>query len=85
MVSLIQSNYRGFGSGLCPTGLGFCFQSRGELFDLKEGRFNTYAPGKRPFQTIIPAFVTKDGKPLISFGVMGGAPAAESHHPSPRN
>jgi gamma-glutamyltranspeptidase/glutathione hydrolase len=73
MVSLIQSNYRGMGSGMCPDGLGFILQDRGELFDLKEGRFNTYAPHKRPFHTIIPAFITKDGKPLMSFGVMGGA------------
>jgi len=79
MISLIQSNYRGFGSGLCPTGLGFCLQSRGELFDLKEGRANTYAPGKRPFHTIIPAFVTKDGKPSISFGVMGGGTQPQAH------
>lgn len=79
MVSLIQSNYRGFGSGLCPPGLGFCFQSRGELFDLKDGRFNTYAPGKRPFHTIIPAFLTKDGKPWASFGVMGGATQPQAH------
>ena len=79
MVSLIQSNYRGFGSGLCPDGLGFCLQDRGELFDLTEGRFNTYAPGKRPFHTIIPAFITKDGKPWISFGVMGGATQPQAH------
>ncbi len=79
MVSLIQSNYRGFGSGLCPDGLGFCLQNRGELFDLTEGRFNTYAPGKRPFHTIIPAFITKEGQPVISFGVMGGATQPQAH------
>lgn len=79
MVSLIQSNYRGFGSGLCPDGLGFCLQDRGELFDLTEGRANTYAPGKRPFHTIIPAFITQEGKPLISFGVMGGATQPQAH------
>ncbi|UCF79429.1 MAG: gamma-glutamyltransferase [Candidatus Eiseniibacteriota bacterium] len=73
MVSLIQSNYRGMGSGLCPDGLGFMLQDRGELFDLEEGKFNTYAPHKRPFHTIIPAFITKDGEPFMSFGVMGGA------------
>ncbi len=73
MVSLIQSNYRGMGSGMCPDGLGFIIQDRGELFDLEEGRFNTYAPHKRPFHTIIPAFITKDGRPFMSFGVMGGA------------
>ncbi|MFH0947133.1 MAG: gamma-glutamyltransferase [Planctomycetota bacterium] len=73
MVSLIQSNYRGMGSGVAPEGLGFILQDRGELFDLQEGRFNTYAPGKRPFHTIIPAFITKDGQPYMSFGVMGGA------------
>ncbi len=72
MVSLIQSNYLGFGSGLCAPKLGFCFQNRGALFDLTPGRPNSYAPGKRPFHTIIPAFVTKDGKPVMSFGVMGG-------------
>lgn len=79
MVSLIQSNYRGMGSGLSPDGLGFIFQDRGELFDLIEGHFNTYAPGKRPFHTIIPAFITKDGKPFMSFGVMGGATQPQGH------
>lgn len=72
MVSLIQSNYRGMGSGMVADDLGFMFQDRGEMFDLTEGRNNTYAPHKRPFHTIIPAFITKDGKPFISFGVMGG-------------
>ena len=79
MVSLIQSNYRGFGSGMCPDGLGFCLQDRGELFDMREGQFNSYAPGKRPFHTIIPAFVTKAGKPFMSFGVMGGATQPQGH------
>lgn len=79
MVSLIQSNYRGMGSGLSPDGLGFIFQDRGELFNLEEGYFNTYAPGKRPFHTIIPAFITKDGKPFMSFGVMGGATQPQGH------
>lgn len=72
MVSLIQSNYRGMGSGMTPTGLGFILQDRGELFSLTEGDMNVYEPNKRPFHTIIPAFVTKDGKPWLSFGVMGG-------------
>ena len=73
LVSLIQSNYRGMGSGLCPPGLGFGLQDRGELFNLEEGHFNTYAPHKRPFHTIIPAFITQNGNPFLSFGVMGGA------------
>ncbi len=79
LVSLIQSNYRGFGSGVCPAKLGFCLQDRGEMFDLTPGRFNSYAPKKRPFHTIIPAFVTKDGKPFLSFGVMGGATQPQGH------
>ena len=79
MVSLIQSNYRGMGCGVCPEGLGFSLQDRGELFNLEEGHANTYAPGKRPFHTIIPAFVTKDGKPWLSFGVMGGATQPQAH------
>jgi gamma-glutamyltranspeptidase/glutathione hydrolase len=79
MVSLIQSNYRGMGSGMAPDGLGFVLQDRGELFDLTPGRPNSYAPGKRPFHTIIPAFLTKDGKPWVSFGVMGGATQPQAH------
>lgn len=72
MVSIIQSNFRGMGSGLVADGLGFMFQDRGELFSLQDGHPNIYAPGKRPFQTIIPGFAAKDGMPWISFGVMGG-------------
>ncbi len=84
MVSLIQSNYRGMGSGMAPPGLGFIFQDRGEMFVLKDcdkkpAHPNCYAPGKRPFQTIIPAFVTKDGKPWLSYGVMGGAMQPQGH------
>ena len=72
MVSQIQSNFCGMGSGLVADGLGFMFQDRGELFSLQDGHPNIYAPGKRPFQTIIPGFAAKDGQPWMSFGVMGG-------------
>jgi gamma-glutamyltranspeptidase/glutathione hydrolase len=67
------------GTGLSPDGLGFIFQDRGELFTLKEGEFNTYEPHKRPFHTIIPAFVTRNGEPYMSFGVMGGATQPQAH------
>ncbi len=79
MVSLIQSNYRGMGSGMTPPGLGFVLQDRGELFTLEEGHCNVYEPGKRPFHTIIPAFVTRDDEPWIAFGVMGGAMQPQGH------
>ena len=72
MVSMIQSNFRGMGSGLVADHLGFMFQDRGQLFSLQDGHPNIYAPGKRPFQTIIPGFACRDGAPWISFGVMGG-------------
>ena len=79
MVSLIQSNFRGMGSGMTPTGLGFVLQNRGELFALDPTHFNAYAPNKRPFQTIIPAFITKNNQPFMSFGVMGGGAQPQMH------
>ena len=79
MVSLIQSNYRGMGGGLVPDGLGFMFQNRGELFSLDPAHPNAYEPGKRPFQTIIPAFVTKDGAPYMTLGLMGGGMQPQGH------
>ena len=79
MVSLIQSNYRGMGSGLVPDGLGFMLQDRGELFSLDPDHANVYAPGKRPFHTIIPAFVMRNKKPLMSFGLMGGSMQPQGH------
>ncbi|NOQ24315.1 MAG: gamma-glutamyltransferase [Bacteroidales bacterium] len=79
MVSLIQSNYRGMGSGMIPTELGFGLQDRGELFSLDAKHMNCFEPGKRPFHTIIPAFITKDGKPFMSFGVMGGSMQPQGH------
>lgn len=79
MVSLIQSNYRGMGSGMTPGDLGFVLQDRAELFALDADHANVVAGGKRPFHTIIPAFVMKDGEPFISFGLMGGAMQPQGH------
>jgi gamma-glutamyltranspeptidase / glutathione hydrolase len=79
MVSIIQSNYRGMGSGLVADHLGFMFQDRGELFSLDPQAANVYTPGKRPFQTIIPAFVMKDGQPFMTLGLMGGDMQPQGH------
>lgn len=79
MVSLIQSNYRGMGSGMVPPKLGFMLQNRGELFSLNPNDANALEPGKRPFHTIIPAFVTQNGQPVMSFGVMGGDFQPQGH------
>lgn len=79
MVSIIQSNYRGMGSGLVPDHLGFMFQDRGELYSLDPKSANVYAPGKRPFHTIIPGFVMKGGVPFMAFGLMGGDMQPQGH------
>jgi len=79
MISLIQSIYYGFGSKMVPDGLGFALQNRGQLFSLNLKDRNKLEPHKRPFHTIIPAFVTKNGKPLFSFGVMGGDFQPQGH------
>ena len=79
MVSLIQSNYRGMGSGMVPPNLGFMLQDRGEMFNLDPKHRNSLQGGKRPFHTIIPAFITKDDKPFVSFGLMGGGMQPQGH------
>ena len=84
LVSLIQSNFRGMGSGVVPadasgTPLGFMLQNRGEQFATQRGHPNCLAPGKRPFHTIIPGFLMRDGQPWAAFGVMGGAMQPQAH------
>ncbi|MDT0621541.1 gamma-glutamyltransferase [Croceitalea vernalis] len=80
MVSLIQSIYSEFASGMVPDGLGFVLQNRGQMFNVQDkSHANALEPGKRPFHTIIPAFITKDGKPWVSFGLMGGAVQPQGH------
>jgi gamma-glutamyltranspeptidase/glutathione hydrolase len=79
MVSFIQSNYHGIGSGMCPPELGFGLQTRGCAFNMDPAHANAYAPAKRPFHTIIPAFITREGRPLCAFGVMGGDTQPQAH------
>jgi gamma-glutamyltranspeptidase/glutathione hydrolase len=79
MVSLIQSNYQGFGSGIVVPGTGISLQNRGAGFTLQEGHPNQVGAGKRPFHTIIPAFMTKNGEPSLAFGIMGGAMQPQAH------
>jgi gamma-glutamyltranspeptidase/glutathione hydrolase len=79
MVSYIQSNYGGFGSGVVVPGTGISLQNRGSGFTLERGHPNEVGPGKRPFHTIIPAFVTRGGAPVMSFGVMGGTMQPQGH------
>ena len=87
MVSIIQSNFRGMGSGLVADHLGFMFQDRGQLFSLQDGHPNIYAPGKRPFQTIIPGFASRDGSPVALVrrdGRRHAAAGSDADHPEPR-
>ncbi|WP_040401465.1 gamma-glutamyltransferase family protein, partial [Cecembia lonarensis] len=80
MVSFIQSIYDEFGSGMVPDGLGFVLQNRGQQFNVQDpDHWNSLAKGKRPFHTIIPAFITKNGEPYISFGLMGGSVQPQGH------